>query len=222
MGVEGASITIPFKLDALRAATPADASDADGGRGEHAASRRRRAGRRPTPTSPAFWRRSMPCSVRDCDGARAAVLGAGGSARAVVAALRSRGARVTVYARRPEQARELAQSLGASAGAWPPPAGSWDVLVNCTPLGGAGTARRIAAAGRGRSGPLVYDLTYGPGESRAAARRAAAGCADARRAADAGRAGRAAVRVVDGPDAGAGRDGSGAARKRGSGVERTL
>ena len=64
MGVEGASITIPFKLDALGRRRRADRADAVGGRGEHAASRRRRAGRRPTPTSTGFSRRSMRCSVR--------------------------------------------------------------------------------------------------------------------------------------------------------------
>ena len=98
--------------------------------------------------------------------ARAAILGAGGSARAVVAALRSRGVLVTVYARRPEQAREIAPELDATAGEWPPAAGSWDVLVNCTPLGGAGKRDESPLLREAISGPLVYDLTYGPGPSR--------------------------------------------------------
>src|SRR4029434_3315901 len=124
MGVAGASITIPFKLDALRAATAADRITQTVG----AANTLRRDG--------TGWQ----ATNTDVDGflapldavfgtrlrnARAAILGAGGSARAVVAALRSRGVLVTVYARRPEQARALAQELDASAGEWPPPAGSW-------------------------------------------------------------------------------------------------
>ena len=40
------------------------------------------------------------------------------------------------------------------------------LLVNCTPLGGAGEARRVTAAAEAVHGPLVYDLTYGSGPSR--------------------------------------------------------
>jgi 3-dehydroquinate dehydratase/shikimate dehydrogenase len=164
MGVEGASITVPFKLDALRAAKPADQLTRSVG----AANTLRRDGE--------GWQ----AINTDVDGflapldavfgtrlrsARAAVLGAGGASRAVVAALRSRGALVTVYARRPEQAQYLAQSFNASAGEWPPPAGSWDVLVNCTPLGGVGKRDESPLPRGAVSGPLVYDLTYGPGPS---------------------------------------------------------
>ena len=164
MGVEGASITIPFKLDALRASKPADRLTQTVG----AANTLRRDGQGwqatntdvdgfLTPLDAVFGTR-----LRN---ARAAVLGAGGSARAVVAALRSRGVLVTVYARRPEQAQQLAQELDALAGEWPPPAGSWDVLVNCTPLGGAGKRDESPLPRDVVSGPLVYDLTYGAGSS---------------------------------------------------------
>jgi shikimate dehydrogenase len=71
----------------------------------------------------------------------------------------------------------LAEALGASVGTWPVPAAEWDILVNCTPLGGAGLRDQSPVAGeslRGAPGAagaanaerLVYDLTYGPGESR--------------------------------------------------------
>ena len=49
------------------------------------------------------------------------------------------------------------------AGEWPPAAGSWDVLVNCTPLGGAGKRDESPLPRDAVSGPLVYDLTYAPG-----------------------------------------------------------
>jgi 3-dehydroquinate dehydratase / shikimate dehydrogenase len=164
MGIAGASITIPFKRDALRAARPADRLTQSVG----AANTLRRDGD--------GWQ----ATNTDVDGflapldavfgsrlrnARAAVLGAGGSARAIVAALRSRGVLVTVYARRPEQAQQLAQELDASVGEWPPPAGSWDVLVNCTPLGGAGKRDESPLPRDAVRGPLVYDLTYGSGPS---------------------------------------------------------
>jgi shikimate 5-dehydrogenase len=110
-------------------------------------------------------------------GLRVAVMGAGGSARAVVVALRSRGADVTVHARRIEQAQEVTASLGAEAGRWPVPGGSWDVLVNCTPLGGATLRDESPLPGGPFTGRLVYDLTYGPGESTLVREARAAGCA---------------------------------------------
>ncbi|MFI4989352.1 MAG: shikimate dehydrogenase [Solirubrobacterales bacterium] len=66
-------------------------------------------------------------------GKRALVLGAGGSARAAVWALREAGAaEVLVWNRTHERAVELAHELGARALAEPQPA---DVLVNCTAVG---------------------------------------------------------------------------------------
>ena len=98
-------------------------------------------------------------------GARAAVMGAGGAARAVAVALVSRGARVTIHARRREQAADVAAGVGADLGGWPPPAGSWDLLVNCTPLGGGPF-----------DGRLVYDLTYGDSETALLRDARKAGC----------------------------------------------
>lgn len=72
---------------------------------------------------------------RSLAGATAVVLGAGGSARACVWALREAGcARVAVWNRTPDRARELAADLGVDAtdagGVGPA-----DVLVNCTSVG---------------------------------------------------------------------------------------
>ena len=64
MGIEGASITIPFKLDALRAANQRRCADADGWCGEHASSAGIADGRRRIPTCTAFCRRSTRCSAR--------------------------------------------------------------------------------------------------------------------------------------------------------------
>jgi shikimate dehydrogenase len=66
-------------------------------------------------------------------GLSALVLGAGGSARAAVWALRDAGAReVSVWNRTPSRAVELANALGARAVARPEAA---DILVNCTSVG---------------------------------------------------------------------------------------
>lgn len=70
---------------------------------------------------------------RSLTGATAVVLGAGGSARACVWALREAGcARVAVWNRTPERAGELAADLGVDATDAVGPA---DVLVNCTSVG---------------------------------------------------------------------------------------
>jgi len=66
-------------------------------------------------------------------GRNALVLGAGGSARAVVWALIDAGAaEVSVWNRTPRRAVELARELGARAVDAPQPA---DILVNCTSVG---------------------------------------------------------------------------------------
>src|SRR5262249_22908877 len=57
-----------------------------------------------------------------------------------------------------------------------PAPGSWDLLVNCTPLGGVG-ARDASPIARDRlTGRLVYDLTYGSDESALLRDARAAGC----------------------------------------------
>ena len=176
LGIEGASVTIPFKGDALRAAASAD----DLTRQVGAANTLRR-------ESDAWVARNTDVAgflapldetfSGQLSGSRASVIGAGGSARAVVVALLSRGARVSVHARRPEQAMDVTGSLGAEIGEWPVPPGSWDLLVNCTPLGGAARRDESPLPGGPFTGRLVYDLTYGPGESALQREAREAGCA---------------------------------------------
>jgi 3-dehydroquinate dehydratase/shikimate dehydrogenase len=106
---------------------------------------------------------------------RASILGAGGAARAVAVALADLGAEVTVCARRPEAARELAELAGGTVGPLPPPAGSWDLLVNSTsPDGDA--AVNSPMTGVALDGKLVYELLYVPAETRLLADARAAGC----------------------------------------------
>ncbi|MEA2266281.1 MAG: shikimate dehydrogenase, partial [Solirubrobacteraceae bacterium] len=69
---------------------------------------------------------------RDPAGCRALVMGAGGSARAVVWALREAGAEVSVWNRTPERAARLADELGVRATRHAEPA---ELLVNCTTVG---------------------------------------------------------------------------------------
>lgn len=155
----GASVTAPYKTDALARAASAD----ERSRSLGAANTLRR-------TAEGSWsvRNTdvdgflAPLTGRPLEGCRAAVLGAGGAARAVVAGLLSRQADVTVYARRSETAKELACRFGVQSQAWPPAPGSWDLLVNTTPVG---TWPAVDAAPLEASivqGPLVYDLVYNP------------------------------------------------------------
>jgi shikimate dehydrogenase len=59
----------------------------------------------------------------------------------------------------------------------PPAAGSWDLLVNCTPLGGANRRQESPMADAALDGRAVYDLTYGDGDSALIAEARRAGCA---------------------------------------------
>lgn len=109
-------------------------------------------------------------------GARCAVLGAGGAARAVAVALVDRGATVAVSGRRLERARAIAEAAGCGVGEFPPRAGSWDVLVNATPAG-SGAEPVDPMDGVPLDGTLVYDLVYAPRETPLLRRAAASGCA---------------------------------------------
>ena len=174
LGIEGASVTIPFKLDALHAAHGAD--DLTRAVGAANTLRRRQDGWDATNTDVAGFLDPLEAMLPEgLQGTRSAVLGAGGAARAAVVALASRGAQVTVHARRLEQAQEVAV-LGATPALLPPAPGSWDVLVNTTPLGGAASRDESPLPGGPFTGRLVYDLTYGPGESRLVREARAAGC----------------------------------------------
>jgi shikimate dehydrogenase len=94
----------------------------------------------------------------EADGRRALVLGAGGAAQAVVAALRDAGAAEVVIAQRSEPG-------------WPPSGEGFDVVVNATPV-------RDEPLVEPRRGQQVVDLAYRPdGEPTALVAAArAAGC----------------------------------------------
>lgn len=95
------------------------------------------------------------------------VLGAGGTARAVVFGAIERGARVVVLNRAPDRAERLARELGAAgAGALADLAGlRCDVLVNATPVGLQSDASPVAADLIPR-GAAVLDAVYDPPVTR--------------------------------------------------------
>jgi shikimate dehydrogenase len=107
----------------------------------------------------------------DPRGRRALVLGAGGSARAVVWALLGAGAaEVTVWNRTPERADALARALGARPAARGEPLTVPEIVVNCTSVGLAGEPEPFKAlplrADDLGAGSLVVDLVYRDGGTR--------------------------------------------------------
>lgn len=179
LGIEGASVTAPYKEDAARTV---------GQPGALNTLRRGDGGWAGINTDIEGF--LAPLGGEVLDGRRAAVVGAGGSARSVVRGLLSRGARVSVHARRQEAAQALAGQVLAqgtpadgaqvTAGAWPVPRGSWDLLVNTTPVGTYPDVDRSPVAAddlpHGLDGALVYDLVYNPRPTRLLRDAAAAGC----------------------------------------------
>jgi len=96
------------------------------------------------------------------DGKELSVVGAGGSARATLAAARILSVAATVYARRPEAARDLAAEFGAAAGGrvpTPPPT----LVVHATNVGrqGAGTLG-VSLGPLLRPGSHLLDWVYRP------------------------------------------------------------
>ena len=87
------------------------------------------------------------------------VLGAGGTAAGIGAALQDAGARLTLCGRSASRAAALASRLGAATLPWEARRhATWDVLVQATPLGPGGEEVLPAEALRGRA---VLDAAYG-------------------------------------------------------------
>jgi len=106
----------------------------------------------------------------------AVVLGAGGAARAVIAALGSTGCSVRLHARNRAQAEEVAVMSTVELGPWPPEPGSWDVLINCTPIGMFPHVDETPLPADQLTGRYVYDLVYNPATTRLLREAETAGC----------------------------------------------
>jgi len=112
----------------------------------------------------------------DLRGKRVAVLGAGGAARAVAVALSSSDASVTVYARNAVKAREVAMTSAAASAVLPPLPDTWDVLINCTPVGMYPKNHETPLEASLLTGSHVYDLIYNPTVTRLMREATGAGC----------------------------------------------
>jgi 3-dehydroquinate dehydratase/shikimate dehydrogenase len=202
--IVGASVTAPFKLDAYERS---EAMDDDVKQVGAANTLRRKAngsgngsangsGWESRNTDVAGFMAPLPSRLT-LRGARAAILGTGGAARAVAVGLGAAGAIVTVHARNTANGTEVAALANGSVRAWGGPGDSlgldggaaqgdgehWDLLVNTTPIGTfpAVTDTPIEALTRVPAGQLkgrvAYDLVYNPRPTRLLRDAAAAGCA---------------------------------------------
>jgi len=165
-GFVGANVTVPHKLAALAIADDAsEAARAIGAANTLSFADRRIAAENTDAAGLLDALGEAPV------GARALVLGAGGSARAVVWALVDAGAEVTIWNRTPAKARVLAGELGAAA-AERVDAAHFDLLVNATTVGMGASSQAssdlkslpIDADGLGERHQLV-DLAYGAAET---------------------------------------------------------
>jgi 3-dehydroquinate dehydratase / shikimate dehydrogenase len=112
----------------------------------------------------------------DLKGLKASILGSGGAARAVAVALSASGCRVRVHARNREHAQEVSTITSAELGPYPPERGSWDLLVNCTPVGMYPLTDETPIEASDLTGRYVYDLVYNPAGTRLLRDASRAGC----------------------------------------------
>ena len=197
--IVGASVTAPFKLDAYERS---EAMDDDVKQVGAANTLRRHAnvtggkGWESRNTDVAGFMAPLPARLT-LRGARAAILGTGGAARAVAVGLGAAGAIVTVHARNTTAGAEVAALANGGVRAWGGPSdslglgsegdvaesASWDLLVNTTPIGTfpAVTETPVESLARVPAGQLkgrvAYDLVYNPRPTRLLREAAAAGCA---------------------------------------------
>jgi shikimate 5-dehydrogenase len=67
-------------------------------------------------------------------------------------------------------------TVSGRVGEWPPDAGSWDLLINCTPIGMYPHIDETPLAAARLTGRWVYDLVYNPSSTRLLREAAVAGC----------------------------------------------
>ena len=175
VGLRGASVTAPFKVNAFERAHECDPVS----RRIQSVNTLRRDGRRwlGCNTDVSGFLAPLEASMH-LRGARATVLGAGGAARSVSVALASAGMRVTIAARRADQARAVAALTGAAVSPWPPESTSWDLLVNATPVGTSplGHESPLPSGYPFHAGTIVYDLVYNPPRTKLLSEASTAGC----------------------------------------------
>jgi shikimate dehydrogenase len=124
--------------------------------------------------APGFLKTLQPLSMK---GKRVTILGAGGSARAIVAILVDNGYLVQIYNRTRQRAIELVEQLGVSAAVLDRPNLDADLIVNTTSAGLAGQSLNLDWS-QAPAHAVAYDLVYGDTVFLREARKAALGVVD--------------------------------------------
>ncbi len=168
-GYVGANVTLPHKEAALAASQPDDRAEAVGAANTLWLDR---GVLRSTNTDVEGFLANLDSSApgwdEEHDGARAVVLGAGGSARAIVYGLIERGfARIDVVNRTADRAIALRERFGSAVtpAGWdsiPALLSSADLLVNTTSLGMTGQPPLNIDLAPLRDGAAVADIVYAP------------------------------------------------------------
>jgi 3-dehydroquinate dehydratase/shikimate dehydrogenase len=162
--VSCASVTIPFKVDLFQRVVAAYQVSSQVGAVNTLKRRQTKMLGRNTDVSGFLAPLRGKVQLR---GMRAAILGAGGAARGVAVALSTAGAEVSVYGRNPDHAAEVSRLVNRKpTGLTLPPARSWDLLVNATPVGMYPDVDRSPFPAEAFDGRIVYDLVYKPQETR--------------------------------------------------------
>lgn len=100
-------------------------------------------------------------------GARVAILGAGGAARALAWGLKREAADVVLFNRTPARAAALARELGARTLPWARlRRHRCDVLINTTPVGMTPDTTAAPIPAGWCPAPIVYDIVYNPPVTR--------------------------------------------------------
>jgi 3-dehydroquinate dehydratase / shikimate dehydrogenase len=108
------------------------------------------------------------------EGRRAAIIGAGGAARAVIWALRRQSAKVTIFARDVSKAESFGVGCQQLASA---SFRDYDLVINTTPLGsGAYIDQSPVTAAQLNGVSCAYDLIYNPADTRFLQEARKAGC----------------------------------------------
>ncbi|HOD84516.1 MAG: Shikimate dehydrogenase [Planctomycetes bacterium ADurb.Bin126] len=120
---------------------------------------------------------TMSITRDDLAGRTVALLGAGGAARAILAALHRHGARTVVYNRTVERGRRLAREFGAQAvGLDELDRLQAQIIINCTPIGMHPNCDASPLESIPRTAGVVFDTIYNPIRTRLITQAEQAGC----------------------------------------------
>jgi 3-dehydroquinate dehydratase/shikimate dehydrogenase len=163
--IDGLSVTVPFKEEALRLADEADGRARSAGAANTLVVRREGGSRTLHAYNTDFEGVLGPLRRRGIDpaGLPAAIIGNGGAARGAARALIDAGATVTIYFRDPSRGGPVAAALGAAGLPLERlERGRQRLIVNATPLGLHENDPSPVPAGVFDGRTVAFDMVYGP------------------------------------------------------------